>query len=118
MACVPATAGAPVGTALGGVVAPSLLHQIFQGAKLGTAAEQSTIDARAYATVALGMPLTVLLAAPIPAMRAHRLSAARAVSGGSAPHSELGPAVQRWLTGVRLPRSVTLGLRLPSANVA
>lgn len=116
MVCVPATAGALVGTALGGVVAPSLLHQVFQGAKLGTATVHPTISSWAYATAALGMPLTVLLAALIPALRAHRLSAARAISAGSAPHAGRGPAVQRWLSGVRLPRSVTLGLGLPFAR--
>ncbi|TVZ95066.1 ABC transporter permease [Streptomyces sp. BK340] len=116
MVCVPATAGALAGTALGGVVAPSLLHQVFQGAKLGTATVHPTIGSWAYATAALGMPLTVLLAALIPALRAHRLSAARAIGAGSAPHGGRGPAVQRWLSGVRLPRSVTLGLGLPFAR--
>ncbi|MFF7654753.1 FtsX-like permease family protein [Streptomyces sp. NPDC007983] len=116
MVCVPATAGALVGTALGGVVARPLLHQVFQGANLGTANVGPTIGFWAYATTALGMPLTVLLAALIPALRAHRLSAARAISAGSAPHGGRGPAVQRWLTGVRLPRSVTLGLGLPLAR--
>ncbi|MEU4932876.1 ABC transporter permease [Streptomyces yokosukanensis] len=116
MVCVPATAGALAGTALGGVVAPSLLHQVFQGAKLGTATVHPTINSWAYATAALGMPLTVLLAALIPALRAHRLSAARAISAGSAPHGGRRPAVQQWLSGVRLPRSVTLGLGLPFAR--
>ncbi|MGW2746585.1 FtsX-like permease family protein [Streptomyces sp. NPDC001450] len=116
MVCVPATAGAAVGTALGGVVARPLLHQVFQGAQLGTANVEPTIGSWAYATAALGMPVTVLLAALIPALRAHRLSAARVISAGSAPHGGRGPAVQRWLTGVRLPRSVTLGLGLPFAR--
>ncbi|MET7935243.1 ABC transporter permease [Streptomyces sp. NPDC005322] len=116
MVCVPATAGAAVGTALGGVVARPLLHQVFQGAQLGTANVEPTIGSWAYATAAVGMPMTVLLAALIPALRAHRLSAARAISAGSAPQGGRGPAVQRWLTGVRLPRSVTLGLGLPFAR--
>ncbi|GGU93349.1 hypothetical protein GCM10010260_30340 [Streptomyces filipinensis] len=116
MVCVPATAGALAGTTLGGMVAPLLLHQVFQGAELGTATVQPTIGSWAYVTTALGMPLTVLLAALIPALRAHRLSAARAVSAGSAPHAGRGPAVQRWLSGIRLPRSVTLGLGLPFAR--
>ncbi|MFI0815830.1 FtsX-like permease family protein [Streptomyces sp. NPDC021098] len=116
MVCVPATAGAAAGTALGGVVARPLLHQVFQGAQLGTANVAPAIGFWAYATTALGMPLTVLLAALIPALRARRLSAARAISAGSAPHGGRGPAIQRWLTGVRLPRSVTLGLGLPFAR--
>ncbi|MEU3526537.1 ABC transporter permease [Streptomyces sp. NPDC038707] len=116
MVCAPATAGALAGTALGGVVAPSLLHQVFQGAQLGTATVHPTIGPWAYATAALGMPLTVLLAALVPALRAHRLSAARAMSAGGAPHAGRGPAVHRWLSGVRLPRPVTLGLGLPLAR--
>ncbi|MFF4485418.1 ABC transporter permease [Streptomyces sp. NPDC001544] len=116
MVCVPATAGTVVGTALGGVVARPLLHQVFQGAQLGTANVAPTVGSWAYATAALGTPVTVLLAALIPALRAHRLSAARAVSAGSAPHTGRAPAVQRWLTGVRLPRPVTLGLGLPLAR--
>ncbi|OIK03738.1 ABC transporter permease [Streptomyces monashensis] len=116
MVCVPATVGAVVGTALGGVVARPLLHQVFQGAQLGTVNVIPTVGPWVYATTVLGMPLAVVLAALIPALRAHRLSAARAISAGSAPHGRRGPAVQRWLTGVRLPRSVTLGLGLPFAR--
>lgn len=116
MVCVPATAGALAGTVLGGVVAPPLLHQVFQGAKLGTATVHPTIGPWAYAATALGMPLMVLLAALVPALRAHRLSAARAISAGSAPRGGRVPAVQRWLGGVRAPRSVTLGLGLPFAR--
>ncbi|MGN5381931.1 FtsX-like permease family protein [Streptomyces lasalocidi] len=116
MVCVPATVGALVGTVLGGVVARPLLHQVFQGTDLGTVTVYPTISSWAYATTALGMPLTVLLAALIPALRAHRLSAVRAISAGSAAHGRRAPAVQRWLSGVRLPRSVTLGLGLPFAR--
>ncbi|MFI1072119.1 FtsX-like permease family protein [Streptomyces puniciscabiei] len=116
MVCVPATAGAAIGTALGAVVARPLLHQVFYGADLGTVTLRPTISSWVYVTTALGMPAVVLLAALIPALRAHRLSAARAISAGSAPDGGRRPAVQRWLSGVRLPRSVTLGLGLPFAR--
>jgi putative ABC transport system permease protein len=116
MVCVPATAGAAAGTALGGVVARPLLHQVFYGADLGLQVVSPTIATWVYATTALGMPAVVLLAALIPALRAHRLSAARAISAGSAPGGGRAPAIQRWLAGVRLPRSVTLGLGLPFAR--
>ncbi|WBO61911.1 ABC transporter permease [Streptomyces camelliae] len=116
MVCVPATVGAAVGTALGGVVARPLLHQVFQGANLGTVNVVPTISSWVYATTALGMPVVVVLAALIPALRAHGLSAARAISAGSAPRAGRGPAVQRWLAGVRLPRPVTLGLGMPFAR--
>ncbi|GAA1266601.1 MULTISPECIES: ABC transporter permease [Streptomyces] len=116
MVCVPATAGALAGTALGAVAARPLLHQVFQGADLATVNVTPTISSWVYATTALGMPTVVLLAALVPALRAHRLSAAQAISAGSAPSGGRGLAVQRWLTGVRLPRPVTLGLGLPFAR--
>ncbi len=43
MVCVPAAAGAAVGTALGAVVARPLLHQVFQGAELATVNVTPTI---------------------------------------------------------------------------
>ncbi|MFI6352896.1 FtsX-like permease family protein [Streptomyces sp. NPDC050743] len=116
MVCVPATSGAVAGTALGAVLAQPLLHQVFTGADLGTGMVTPAIASWVYVATALGMPAVVLLAALIPALRAHRLSAARAISAGSAPGGGRGLAVQRWLTGVRLPRSVTLGLGLPFAR--
>ncbi|MGR6972340.1 FtsX-like permease family protein [Streptomyces cynarae] len=116
MVCVPATAGALAGTALGAVVARPLLHQVFQGADLGTVLVAPAIASWVYATTALGMPAVVLLAALIPALRAHRLPAARAISAGSAPSGGRGSTIQRRLAGVRLPRSVTLGLGLPFAR--
>lgn len=116
MVCVPATVGAALGTALGGVVARPLLHQVFQGADLATVNVTPTVSSWVYATTALGMPAVVVLTALIPALRAHRLSAARAISAGSAPSGGRGLAIQRWLSGLRLPRSVTLGLGLPFAR--
>ncbi|MFD7014884.1 FtsX-like permease family protein [Streptomyces sp. NPDC059928] len=116
MVCVPATVGAAIGTALGGVVARPLLHQVFQGADLGTVNVNPTVSSWVYVATALGMPAVVVLAALIPALRSHRLSAARAISAGSAPSGGRGLKVQRWLTGARLPRSVTLGLGLPFAR--
>ncbi|MGW0881045.1 ABC transporter permease [Streptomyces sp. NPDC002671] len=116
MVCVPATVGAAIGTALGGVVARPLLRQVFYGADFGSVNVRPTVGSWVYVTTALGMPAVVLLAALIPALRAHRLSAARAISAGGAPVGGRRPAVQRWLSGVRLPRSVTLGLGLPLAR--
>ncbi|MFE9555488.1 FtsX-like permease family protein [Streptomyces sp. NPDC006703] len=116
MVCVPATVGAAIGTALGGVVARPLLHQVFQGADLGTVNVNPTVSSWVYVATALGMPAVVVLAALVPALRSHRLSAARAISAGSAPSGGRGLKVQRWLTGARLPRSVTLGLGLPFAR--
>ena len=116
MVCVPATVGAAVGTALGAVVARPLLHQVFQGAELGTVNVAPTVSSWVYVSTALGMPAVVVLAALIPALRAHRLSAARAHQRGQRSRRRTGLKVQRWLTGARLPRSVTLGLGLPFAR--
>ena len=66
------------------------------------------------------MPVVVAAVAPcVPAAAgARRLSAAEAISAGSAPRTGRGLRVQRWLAGTRLPRSVSLGLGLPFARPA
>lgn len=64
----------------------------------------------------LGMPTVCLVAALAPAVRAHRLSAARTISAGSAPRAGRALGVQRRLAGSRLPRSVNPGLGLPFAR--
>ena len=48
------------------------------------------------------MPLVVVVAALAPALRAHRLSAAEAISAGSAPRTGRGLRVQRRLSGTRV----------------
>ncbi|MFF4186634.1 FtsX-like permease family protein [Streptomyces sp. NPDC001691] len=116
MVCVPAAVGAAIGTALGGVVAKPLLHQVFQGASLGQVNVTASVSSWVYVVTALGMPAVVVLAALIPALRSHRLSAARAISAGSAPSGGRALKVQRRLAGARLPRSVSLGLGLPFAR--
>lgn len=63
-----------------------------------------------WAAGLVGIPALVLLTALVPASRAHRLSAAEAISAGSAPRRGHGLRVQRTLGGTRLPRSVSLGL--------
>jgi putative ABC transport system permease protein len=60
----------------------------------------------------------VALSALLPSLRARSLSAAEAISAGSAPRAGRGLRVQRWLSGTRLPRSVSLGLGLPFARPA
>ncbi|GAA1689970.1 hypothetical protein GCM10009830_41980 [Glycomyces endophyticus] len=112
MVSLPAAAGAVLGTALGHLLAAGVMAETFRDAGLGTPAVSPWADAAAL----LGMPLLVVLAALGPALRAHRLSAAAAISAGSAPRSGRGLRVHRRLSGTPLPRSVSLGLGLPFAR--
>ncbi|MFI8434401.1 FtsX-like permease family protein [Streptomyces sp. NPDC079020] len=114
MVLVPGVAGAALGTAAGAVVARPLLKNVFMG--IGTVDLEVGVGLWVYAATLFGMPLLVGLAAFVPALRAHRLSAARAISAGSAPAAGRGLRVQRRLAGTGLPRPVSLGLGLPFAR--
>ncbi|WP_433215589.1 FtsX-like permease family protein [Dactylosporangium sp. CS-047395] len=113
MVSVPAVAGALAGTALGTLAARPLLANAFQGLGFG-----ARVDTGLWVplTGVVGVPLLVAVTALLPALRAHRLSAAEAISAGSAPRAGRGLRVQRALSGTRLPRAVSLGLGLPFAR--
>ncbi|MFJ9446169.1 FtsX-like permease family protein [Kitasatospora sp. NPDC101235] len=114
MVSVPAVAGTVLGTAVGWVAAHPILKSAFSGIVTGTA----VIEPAGWLPVAtlVSIPLLVLLAALAPASRAHRLSAAQAISAGSAPRNGRGLKIQRRLSGTRLPRAVSLGLGQPFAR--
>jgi putative ABC transport system permease protein len=112
MALVPATAGCLLGIVVGNVLAGPLLTDAFQSFGAGPVGITPWVDVMTIA----GLPLVVALSALVPALRAGRLSAAEAISAGSAQHAGRGLRVQRWLSGTRLPRSVSLGLGLPFAR--
>ncbi|MFE2939467.1 FtsX-like permease family protein [Streptomyces sp. NPDC059255] len=114
MVSVPAVAGSVLGTALGNVLAGPVLKLAFGGIETGTA----SIGVSPWLSVVClpAMPALVVLAALVPALRAHSLPAARAISAGSAPRTGRGLRVQRWLGGTRLPRPVSLGLGQPFAR--
>ncbi|GAA3746652.1 FtsX-like permease family protein [Plantactinospora mayteni] len=112
MVSVPAVVGCALGTVLGNVGAQPLLDISFQGMGFGPVGISPLVS---VATL-LGMPVVVVLAALVPASRARRLSAVEAISAGSAPRVGRGLRVQRWLSGTRLPRAVSLGLGLPFAR--
>lgn len=116
MVSVPAAAGTVLGTVAGWVAAYPILRSAFSGIVTGTA----VIRPAGWLPLAtlVGVPLLVVLAALLPASRAHRLSAAQAISAGSAPRHGRGLKVQRWLSGTRLPRAVSLGLGQPFARPA
>ncbi|MFD8748974.1 ABC transporter permease [Streptomyces sp. NPDC059616] len=111
MVSAPAVVGCVLGTVLGTLLEQPILDIAFSGIETGTA----TIATSPWIPVAclLAMPTLVAAAALIPALRAHRLSAAEAISAGTAPRTGRGLRVQRKLSGTRLPRTVSLGLGQP-----
>ncbi|WP_459649694.1 ABC transporter permease [Kitasatospora sp. Ki12] len=116
MVSVPAVAGTVLGTAAGWAAAHPILQAAFSGITTGIA----VIEPAGWlpAATLISVPLLVLLAALVPASRAHRLSAAQAISAGSAPRNGRGLKIQRRLGGTRLPRAVSLGLGQPFARPA
>ncbi|WIM99265.1 ABC transporter permease [Actinoplanes oblitus] len=112
MASVPAVAGAVPGAVIGALGGQGLIGQAFRGFGFG----DTSIRWWVWLAALLGVPLLVLVAALVPARRAHRLSAAQAISAGSAQRRGRGLRAQRALSGSRLPRAVSLGLGLPFAR--
>ncbi|WP_031072562.1 ABC transporter permease [Streptomyces sp. NRRL S-118] len=117
MLSVPAVVGCVLGTLAGNALAGPILKVAFTGIDVGRA---SVGDFSPWVSVVclLGMPALVLLAALVPALRAHRLPAALAISAGGAPRTGRGLRVQRMLGATRLPRPVSLGLGQPFARPA
>ncbi|MFI0420695.1 FtsX-like permease family protein [Spongiactinospora sp. 9N601] len=114
MVSVPAAVGAALGAAAGAALAGPVLRAAFQGVDAGVA--EIGFGGWVPGVCLAGMPLLVAAAALVPALRARRLSAAAAISAGSAPRPGRGLRVQRALGGARLPRAVSLGLGLPFAR--
>ena len=114
MVSIPAVVGCVIGTVLGNALATSLLTRAFENYGAGSVGVPIWVDV----VVLIGVPVLVALSALLPALRARSLSAAQAISAGSAPRAGRGLRVQRWLSGTRLPRSVSLGLGLPFARPA
>ncbi|MFE9022799.1 ABC transporter permease [Streptomyces sp. NPDC007808] len=116
MVCVPAVLGCALGTVMGNLLARPLFGAVFTGPDAGVFHDTVTVAPWIDALTLLGMPGVCVLAALVPALRAHRMSAARAISTGSAPRAGRALRVQRRLAGSRLPRSVSLGMGLPFAR--
>ncbi|MFD9699917.1 FtsX-like permease family protein [Lentzea sp. NPDC059081] len=113
MISIPAVAGCALGTVAGNLFAKPIVQDAVEGFGIDELSFAPWVDVVA----ALGMPLVVVLAALVPALRARRLPAARAISAGTTPHTGRAVRVQRLLSGTRLPRPVSLGLGLPFARV-
>lgn len=116
MICVPAVAGCALGTAVGDLAARPFFEFVFTGPDAGVFHDSVTIAPWINVFALLGMPAVCVLAALAPALRAHRMSAARAISAGSAPRAGRALGIQRRLAGSMLPRSVSLGVGLPFAR--
>jgi putative ABC transport system permease protein len=114
MVTVPSVVGCVLGTVLGNLIARPLLADTFS--VFGT--NETGIDPWVDAVALVGMPGVVALAALASALRARRLPVAEAISAGSAPRAGRALRVQRWLSGTRLPRAVSLGLGVPFARPA
>ncbi|WP_330276494.1 ABC transporter permease [Lentzea sp. NBC_00516] len=112
MVSIPAFAGCALGTVAGNLVA----KPIVQDAVEGFGVDELSFAPWVNIIAAVGMPLLVASAALVPALRARRLPAARAISAGITAHTGRALRVQRWLGGTRLPRSISLGLGMPFAR--
>ncbi|MFJ8273334.1 ABC transporter permease [Streptomyces sp. NPDC094154] len=116
MVSIPAVAGCVVGTLVGNLLARPLLEFVFTGPDAGMFHHSVGIAPWVNVLALLGMPAVCVFAALVPAARAYRLSAARAISAGSAPRAGRALGIQRRLAGSGLPRSVSLGVGLPFAR--
>jgi putative ABC transport system permease protein len=118
MVCVPAVLGCVLGTALGDVLAIPLLKKAFESFISVGVILSPNVSPPVDIACLLGVPALVVLAALVPALRAHRISAVEAISAGGRQHAGRATRVQRWLGGTRLPRSVSLGLGQPFTRPA
>lgn len=113
-AMIPATLGAVLGTVFGNLLAVPILG----GATKQLGAASASIPLWVSAVMPLGALLIVGVTALIPALRAGRMSAVRALVVGHAPMAGGGQAAQRLASRLPLPRAVSLGLAQPFARPA
>jgi putative ABC transport system permease protein len=111
---VPALAGCAAGVVVGNLLAIPVLRQ--SAGAYGVASQSVPWWASVLAPT--GMLALTVLAAFLPALRAGRLSATRAIAAGRAPSAGRGYAMHRLTTRLRLPRPVGLGLAAPFARPA
>lgn len=116
MVSVPAVTGCVLGTVAGHLLAGPFFEFVFTGPDAGVFHDAAGITPWVNAVTLLGMPGVCVLAALAPALRARKLSAARAISAGAAPRAGRALGLQRRLAGSRLPRAVSLGIGLPFAR--
>jgi putative ABC transport system permease protein len=113
-ALIPATLGVVLGAVVGDLLAVPILGQA--GKQLGAAG--ITIPGWVVAGVPLATLLVVGVTASVPASRAGRMPAVRALVTGRAPKAGRGRTAQVLAARLPLPRAVSLGLAQPFARPA
>ncbi|MFC9971631.1 FtsX-like permease family protein [Spirillospora sp. NPDC127200] len=113
MVAVPAVAGCLAGVAAGNALAVVLLAHVADGLDLPSVAGTGlALDALAAAAVLGAVAVTAL----VPAARAGRLPAHRVIAARPPVPDGRARRAQTWLSGLSLPRAITLGLALPLAR--
>ncbi|TMR20491.1 ABC transporter permease [Nonomuraea turkmeniaca] len=115
MSVVPALLGCAAGLAAGHLLATGVAESMAAGFELPSVGGPSLL---LDAVGGGGVIALVVLAALVPALRAGRLPAARAISAGTVSGRGRGRRVQRWLARTGLPAPVALGLSLPVGRPA
>ncbi len=111
---IPAFVGCVIGVVIGNMIAAPVLAQTAQAYGVGALGVPVWVDVLVPAV----MLCLVGVAAVLPALRAARLSAIRAIATGRAPQTGRGYAAHRLLGRLRLPRPATIGLAAPFAKPA
>jgi putative ABC transport system permease protein len=111
---LPAAAGGAVGLVAGNLLALPVLNQAAKAYQVATV----TVPAWANVVAVAAVVLAVGAAAVVPALRAGRMPATRALTLGRAPQVDRGRGARRLLARARLPRPVSLGLGTPFARPA
>ena len=109
---VPVLAGTLAGVVLGNVLAVPLLAMTANVYQVGALAVPAWVDM----AVPVAMCCLASVAAVLPAVRAGRLSAVRAIATGRAPLPGHGHLAHQLLGTLKLPRPVTIGLAAPFAR--
>ncbi len=111
---VPGLVGSGAGAVLGYLLALPLLGRADRAYAVPSAGLAGWVDPLAV----LGMAAVLAMAAIVPAVRAGRFPAARAISVGRAPRTGHGYRLRRVLAASRLPLPVGYGLGTPFARPA
>jgi putative ABC transport system permease protein len=108
----PALFGCAIGVILGDLLSVPLMGKTAGAYGVG----HQSVPLWVLGVVPLGMLVLTMLSAFGPALQAGRLSATAAIAAGRAPKSGRGYFAHRLLSGVSLPRPITLGLAAPFAR--
>ncbi len=113
MIAIPGLIGCLFGVVFGDLMGAAIVRSVKRDFSLPGS---SGISLRLNALAVLGVVAVLGVTALIPALRAGRLSAVRAISTSGGSRGGRGRGVQRWLARTSLPSPVSLGLSLPFAR--